>query len=183
MKNKEELRDELIQELWQMNKMDIIVHLMEFIEGETAALGFLSQRIGMRVNPSQISEELNISRARTANILRSLRNKGLIAMEIDDDDRRKMHVALTEAGRDFFRRKYAFIVRYFSQPMVARHPVRMMVMRDDYREQQKHAGNQTDVCRDSFFLHNGDKGTFFLYNIKYRRLLFRLFATKLQGRG
>ncbi len=113
MKNKEELRDELIQELWQMNKMDIIVHLMEFIEGETAALGFLSQRIGMRVNPSQISEELNISRARTANILRSLRNKGLIAMEIDDDDRRKMHVDLTEAGRDFFRRKYAFIVRYF----------------------------------------------------------------------
>ncbi len=77
----------------------------------------------------------------------------------------------------------AFIIRYFSQPMVARHPVRMMVVRDDYREQQKHAGNQTDVCRDSFFLHNGDKGTFFLYNIKYRRLLFRLFATKLQGRG
>ena len=112
MKNKEELRNELIQELWQMNKMDIIVHLMEFIEGETAALGFLSQRIGMRVNPSQISEELNISRARTANILRSLRKKELIVMEIDDDDRRKMQVGLTEKGRNFFAEKFDFIVRY-----------------------------------------------------------------------
>ena len=82
MKNKEELRDELIQELWQMNKMDIIVHLMEFIEGETAALGFLSQRIGMRVNPSQISEELNISRARTANIHATLVNPRFVT-ELD----------------------------------------------------------------------------------------------------
>lgn len=39
---KEHLRNELMQELWRMNKMDIIVHLMEIIEGETAALGYLA---------------------------------------------------------------------------------------------------------------------------------------------
>ena len=101
-----------MQQLWRMNKMNLMLTLREFIEGETATLWFL-RSADETVTPSQISDSLRISRARTANILRSLRNKGLIAMEIDDDDRRKMHVDLTEAGRDFFRRKYAFIVRYF----------------------------------------------------------------------
>lgn len=110
---KEELRNALMNELWRMYKMDIIVHLMEFVEGETAALGYLVRHEGMRVNPSQISEELNISRARTANILRSLRQKGLIGMEIADDDRRKMYVELTGAGRAHFSKKFAFIQNYF----------------------------------------------------------------------
>ena len=109
---KEHLRNELMQELWRMNKMDIIVHLMEIIEGETAVLGYLARCNGKLVNPSMISEELNISRARTANILRSLRKKELIVMEIDDDDRRKMQVGLTEKGRNFFAEKFDFIVRY-----------------------------------------------------------------------
>ena len=103
---KEHLRNELMQELWRMNKMDIIVHLMEIIEGETAVLGYLARCNGKLVNPSMISEELNISRARTANILRSLRKKELIVMEIDDDDRRKMQVGLTEKGRNFFAEKF-----------------------------------------------------------------------------
>ena len=99
---KEHLRNELMQELWRMNKMDIIVHLMEIIEGETAVLGYLARCNGKLVNPSMISEELNISRARTE----------LIVMEIDDDDRRKMQVGLTEKGRNFFAEKFDFIVRY-----------------------------------------------------------------------
>ena len=40
-KDKTALRDGLIAELWRMNKMDIILHLREFVEGETAALWFL----------------------------------------------------------------------------------------------------------------------------------------------
>lgn len=110
---KEELRDALMHELWRMNKMDIIVHLMEFIEGETSALGCLMQKDGLRINPSQISEELHISRARTANILRALRQKGLIRMEIADDDRRKMYVELTEAGRAHYLKKMHYIMHYF----------------------------------------------------------------------
>ena len=34
-KDKTALRDGLIAELWRMNKMDIILHLREFVEGET----------------------------------------------------------------------------------------------------------------------------------------------------
>lgn len=87
-KDKTALRDGLIAELWRMNKMDIILHLREFVEGETAALWFL--RSCETATPSQISENLNVSRARAANILRSLRQKGFVEMEIASSDRRKM---------------------------------------------------------------------------------------------
>ena len=111
--DKIQLREQLINELWRMNKMDIIVHLMEFVEGETVALGCLIRHDGGFVNPSRISEEMNISRARTANILSSLRKKGFITMDIAEDDRRRMSVALTEKGRTFFLDKYNFLVEYF----------------------------------------------------------------------
>ena len=96
--NKQELRDELMHQLWRMNKMDLIVSLQEFIEGETATLSFLGSCAGRQVTPSQISDNLHISRARTANILRSLRRKKFVEMCILEDDRRKMCVSLTEAG-------------------------------------------------------------------------------------
>ena len=98
--DKTQLRDGLMRELRRMTKLDIIAGLREFVEGEIAALYCLNEAEGA-LAPSQLSEELKVSRARTANILRSLRNKGLIAMEIDDDDRRKMQVGLTEKGRNF----------------------------------------------------------------------------------
>ena len=112
MKN-EELRNRLMQELWKMNRMDIIVHLMEFVEGETAVLGHLVEHGGQTVNPSHISDDLHISRARTANILRALREKGRISMEIDDEDRRKMHVEATPEGRAYYEEKLSFIAHYF----------------------------------------------------------------------
>ena len=109
---KEELRERLMCVLRKMYKMDIIVQLMEFVEGETAVLGCLTRHEGP-MNPSQLSEEMHISRARTANILRALRRKGRIRMEIDDDDRRKMHVEATAEGRAFYEKKLAFLGRYF----------------------------------------------------------------------
>ena len=96
---REELRDELMTQLWRMNRMDMIELLREFIEGETAALWFMASAGKDRVSPSQISDEIRVSRARAANILRSLRSKGFVEMEIASSDRRKMDVRLTDAGR------------------------------------------------------------------------------------
>lgn len=110
---KEELRNELMTQLWRMNRMDMIELLREFIEGETAALWFMSSAGGGRVSPTQISEGIRVSRARAANILRSLRSKGYVAMEISPDDRRKMDVALTIAGRRALEEKYALLMRNF----------------------------------------------------------------------
>lgn len=110
--DKIQLRDGLIQELWHMTKLDVIASLREFVEGETAALFFLCGAQGA-VSPSQISENLQISRARTANILRSLREKGFVEMDISAGDRRKMDVRSTEAGKKFLDEKYAVLLRWF----------------------------------------------------------------------
>ena len=111
MKSKTELRDGLIAEVWRMYKMDIIEHLRTFVEGETAALWLLREAGGS--SPSRISEELGVSRARAANILRGLREKGPVEMEIAPGDRRRMDVALTEKGRATLEEKYSFLLRYF----------------------------------------------------------------------
>ena len=111
--DKREVRDGLIRELWRMTKMDIIGHLQEFVEGETAALWYLNTCGVERVTPSQISDNLQASRARAANILRALRGKGYVEMEIASDDRRKMDVMLTEAGRRALKEKYDFLLKYF----------------------------------------------------------------------
>ena len=110
---KKELRDALMQQLWRMNKMDLMVSLREFLEGESAALHYLHTCREERVSPSQLSENIGVSRARTANILRSLRTKGYIAMEISESDRRRMEVRITPVGEAFCREKYEFLVRYF----------------------------------------------------------------------
>ena len=111
--DKTELRDGLMHDLWRMNKMNLMVSLREFVEGETAALWFLHSCGAERVSPSQISENLHVSRARAANILRSLRNKGYVEMEISPEDRRKMDVFFTPKGKRFLEEKYDFLLRYF----------------------------------------------------------------------
>lgn len=110
--DKSELRDALMQQLWRLNKLDLMVSLREFIEGELAALYYL-RGCDEAVTPSQISENLRVSRARAANILRALREKGYVEMSIAEDDRRKMDVCLTEEGRRYCDEKYAYLVRYF----------------------------------------------------------------------
>lgn len=110
---KSQLRDALVHELWRMTKMDIIGHLREFVEGETAALYYLCNCGSETLTPTQISEYLQVSRARAANILRSLREKKYVVMDIAEDDRRKMDVAVTAAGRKAVEDKYQFLLRYF----------------------------------------------------------------------
>lgn len=111
--DKIKLRDDLMHELWRLNKMDLMLTLREFIEGETATLWYLRTLNGEKVTPSQISDNLKVSRARAANILRALRGKGFVTMDIASEDRRKMEVMLTEKGKAFLDEKYSFLVRYF----------------------------------------------------------------------
>jgi DNA-binding MarR family transcriptional regulator len=54
---------------------------------------------GGRAIPSEISKEMGISTARIAAALGSLESKGLITRRIDERDRRRILVELTDAGR------------------------------------------------------------------------------------
>ena len=95
--DKKQLRDGLMAQLWRMYSMDIMLYLREFLVGETALLECIASS-GRTLTPGEISEKMHLSRARTANILRTLREKGFITMEVAGDDRRKMLVTMTAAG-------------------------------------------------------------------------------------
>lgn len=110
--DKTDLRDALMSQLWRMYKMDIMLYLREFLVGETALLEYIASQEGA-VTPTAMSEDMHLSRARTANILRTLREKGYVSMEIDSDDRRRMNVTPTDAGIRYLKDKHAFLEKYF----------------------------------------------------------------------
>ena len=112
--DKKSLRDGLMAQLWRMYSMDIMLYLREFLVGETALLECIASA-EKTLTPGEISERMHLSRARTANILRTLRGKGYIAMEVADDDRRKMLVRLTPSGGGHLADKHAFLECYFDE--------------------------------------------------------------------
>jgi DNA-binding MarR family transcriptional regulator len=54
--------------------------------------------------PSQLAEQLGLSRGALSGRLSPLEEDGLIVRTTDADDRRRVHVALTDAGRTAFDR-------------------------------------------------------------------------------
>ena len=112
--DKKQLRDGLMAQLWRMYSMDIMLYLREFLVGETALLECIASS-GRTLTPGEISEKMHLSRARTANILRTLREKGFITMEVAGDDRRKMLVTMTAAGGAHLAGKHAYLERYFDE--------------------------------------------------------------------
>jgi DNA-binding MarR family transcriptional regulator len=67
--------------------------------------------------PGCLSAKMNISTARTAVILNSLEEKGLIERNIDKGDRRKILVTITDAGRETIRKKQAEMFRTFAETL------------------------------------------------------------------
>ena len=112
--DKTDLRDALMSQLWRMYKMDIMLYLREFLVGETALMEYIAMA-GRAVTPTEISEEAHLSRARTANILRSLREKGYISMEMDEEDRRRMNVTATQSGLNYLKGKHEYVESYLDR--------------------------------------------------------------------
>ncbi|HOD92406.1 MAG TPA: MarR family transcriptional regulator [Clostridia bacterium] len=54
------------------------------------------------VNPSDLSDNLNLSRSYVTSVLNSLEKKNLILRSVDIDDRRRIVVEITEKGRRIF---------------------------------------------------------------------------------
>ena len=51
------------------------------------------------LNPSEISERQGVSRNTISSLIRSLEDEGLVARRLDEQDRRKFNISLTEQGR------------------------------------------------------------------------------------
>lgn len=102
--NKEEIKNSLRDNLIQLYKTKVIRQVVEFFEGEGAVLALLSH-YPQGVSPSFISDKLYISRARVTNILNALRNKNYVTMKVNEKDRRKMFVVLTEDSRQMIQHR------------------------------------------------------------------------------
>ncbi|MCL2044815.1 MAG: MarR family winged helix-turn-helix transcriptional regulator [Oscillospiraceae bacterium] len=97
------LAEELIQHNEDMQRMrserpQRIID--ESTRGEGAVLRFVFDKDGEDVLPSEISKGIRISTARIAATLNSLEGKSLITRKIDPQDRRKILVQITDAGKE-----------------------------------------------------------------------------------
>lgn len=102
---KTELRSKLtaaLSRLYIASEMDM---LAEFWQGEMRILYAVSEAQGKKTAPSELSELLRLSRSRITVALDSLRRKGYVRLETEEEDRRRKYVELTDEGRRFYAAK------------------------------------------------------------------------------
>lgn len=101
---------EFMETMKQMRKHDPQKKINESTHGEHFVLFLITKHDGP-VIPSDISAEMEISSARIAATLNSLEKKGLITREIDPEDRRRILVNPTEAGRVVVDEHFKMIIK------------------------------------------------------------------------
>ena len=94
-----ELAKQFLNNTYQFRKGRQQKKIDETMHGEAFVIMYISKR-GGDVLPSEISNKMNITSARVAAALSSLENKGLITRTMDPNDRRKILVDLTPAGKE-----------------------------------------------------------------------------------
>ena len=102
-----ELRKMLTVSLEVMSETEAVSSLTEFWQGELRVLLYLSQNRNLQINPSILSDNLNVSRSRITAALSKLREKGYVTMQMSEEDRRRMCVMLTQDGESFLKEKQA----------------------------------------------------------------------------
>lgn len=94
------LKNQLMAELVTLFQMEPMARLIERIQGEGRVLFYLKEH-PEQANPSQISQNLSLSKPRVTSILNALRKKEFVELQADPDDRRRVNVVLTQAGIDY----------------------------------------------------------------------------------
>lgn len=111
----ESLRGELIGALRDVYHLEAFAALADMLQGESLVLWQLLERQGERVYPSELSQQLHLSRSRITGALSSLRRKGLIVMRRSRSDRRRIQVSATEEGLAVIRERVAEMEGYFGR--------------------------------------------------------------------
>ncbi len=110
----EDIKQRLTYSLLQILDLDVAAVLKQFLEGETSVL-FLLFRTGKPHSPSEIVNELSISKGRVTTLLNSLFDKELIDIKMSEDDRRSFTVSITQKGLAVLGEKMANADRYFDK--------------------------------------------------------------------
>lgn len=103
----EELAQEYLLLMQQIVSNAPYNQVQEYTHGELMVLRYLELRegTGETVTPSEMSQALDLTTARIANVLKSLERKGLVERIHDTIDRRRVFVSLTDKGRELVHRK------------------------------------------------------------------------------
>ena len=95
----EVLAEKFLQSMFFVQKSGPQKKIAGSMRGETFVLNYIYLH-GGNVVPGEISDTMGISSARIAATLNSLEKKGFITRQIDTNDRRRVLVELTQAGKD-----------------------------------------------------------------------------------
>jgi DNA-binding MarR family transcriptional regulator len=95
----ERLAHEYMEVMYQMRGKNAQKRVNDSLHGENFILSYISEHED-NVIPSDISNAMGITSARIAAALNSLEGKELISRRIDVEDRRRILIDLTDAGRE-----------------------------------------------------------------------------------
>ena len=100
--------------LTERNRQSLLNVLSEVSKGEMAVLMYLmNEEDG--VCASVISRFFKINTSRVAAILNSLSKKGMVQRQADSNDKRKIHIYLTEEGQAYTKQKVEILLSYMSE--------------------------------------------------------------------
>lgn len=100
---------EFMEVMNQTRRRSVPKQIDDSMRGEHFVLNYISEHDG-NVIPSDISNEMGITSARIAAALNSLEKKGLILRRIDVEDRRRILIDMTDAGREQVKKHYQMIL-------------------------------------------------------------------------
>lgn len=93
--------EEAERELMQMmlkNRHGAFSKIEKSSKGASIVIKVLD-RLGEPTNPKYLADTSNLSTSRIAAVLNNLEKRGLVIRTMDPDDRRRINVSLTEAGK------------------------------------------------------------------------------------
>lgn len=107
------LAQELLKECNSRPRISRDRTISHLLKGETAILDFLEEH-GGRAYPKDLSDELVVSTARVAVLLKTLEKDGYITRVHDSRDSRLTTVQIADKGREFIERRREELLRYLS---------------------------------------------------------------------
>lgn len=99
------LASELMEELVVLFHNSPQKQVGDFSRGETRILNYLADTENHTALPSELSVHMDISSARIAATLNSLEHKRMIRRRLDETDRRRILVCITDLGLHFVLQK------------------------------------------------------------------------------
>lgn len=113
--DKDNLKLKLIGSLEKIYYMEAFGQLVEFLQGELYLLRFLALNIDEKLNPSQLSKSLHMSRPRITATISGLKKKGFVITKQDKKDRRRLIVEITQKGLEFVKEKQGKVEENFDE--------------------------------------------------------------------